>query len=91
MLAELKIISGCPTRYPRNPCPIQKASTLPKEYRQHNKKVDQEYGGFPQDQVACFPTMMGLRRMGRVGERFGDVWSKTSATTEGEVAVKKEK
>ena len=53
MLAELKIISGCPTRYPRNPCPIQKAvdrraSTLPNEYRQHDKKVDQEYGGVPQ-------------------------------------------
>ena len=56
VLAELKVISCCPTRYPRNPCPIQKAvdkraSTLPAEYRQHARKVDTEYGGVLQGVV----------------------------------------
>ena len=56
VLAELKVISCCPTRYPRNPCPIPKAvdrraSTLPAEYRQHARKVDAEYGGVPQGVV----------------------------------------
>ena len=56
VLAELKVISCCPTRYLRNPCPLLKAvdrraSTLPNEYRQHARKVDSEYGGVPQGVV----------------------------------------
>ena len=50
VLAELKTISCCPTRYKRNPRAIAKAvdrraATLPHEYRQHARKVDQQYGG----------------------------------------------
>ena len=84
MLAELKVISCCPTRYQRNPCPIMKAVdrrafTLPNEYRQHAKKVDREYGGVPQGVVGpvkakllAFPP---LRRwiLGAWGEASEDV------------------
>ena len=50
VLAELKVISCCPTRYKRNPRATVKAvdrraATLPNEYRQHARKIDREYGG----------------------------------------------
>ena len=84
VLAELKVISCCPTRYQRNPCPILKAvdrraSTLPNEYRQHARKVDREYGDVPQGVVGpveakllAFPP---LRRwvFGAWGEASEDV------------------
>ena len=70
VLAELKVISCCPTRYLRNPCTLLKAvdrraSTLPNEYRQHAGKVDSEYGGgVPQgaigpveDKLLSFPPL----------------------------------
>ena len=84
VLAELKVISSCPTRYQRNPCPIVKAvdrraSTLPNEYRQHAKKVDREYGGVPQGEVgpveAKLLSFPPLRRwvFGAWGEASEDV------------------
>ena len=50
VLAELKVISCCPTRYKRNPRATTKAvdrraATLPAEYRQHARRIDREYGG----------------------------------------------
>jgi len=49
-LAELKVISCCPTRYQRDPRATikavdRRAVTLPNEYRQHARKIDREYGG----------------------------------------------
>ena len=84
VLAELKVISCCPTRYQRNPCPQMKAvdrraSTLPAEYRQHAKKVDIEYGGVPQGVVgpveAKLLSFPPLRRwvFGAWGEASEDV------------------
>ena len=50
VLAELKVISSCPTRYQRNPRATVKAvdrraATLPGEYVKHARSIDQEYGG----------------------------------------------
>ena len=49
-LAELKVISCCPTRYKRNPRATERAvdrraATLPNEYLQHARKIDREFGG----------------------------------------------
>ena len=45
-LAELKVISCCPTRYKRNPRATDRAvDTLPNEYLQHARKIDREFGG----------------------------------------------
>ena len=84
VLAELKVISCCPTRYKRNPCPILKAvdrraATLPNEYRQHAEKVDREYGDVPQGVVgpvqAKLLSFPPLRRwvFGAWGEASEDV------------------
>ena len=56
MLAELKVISCCPTRYQRDPRATikavdRRAITLPNEYRQHARKIDREYGGVPEGVV----------------------------------------
>ena len=56
MLAELKVISSCPTPYARNPRATDKAvdrraSTLPKEYLTHAKNIDQLYREVPQGVV----------------------------------------
>ena len=56
VLAELKVISCCPTRYKRVPRTTTKAvdrraATLPAEYRQHAKKIDREYGGVQEGSV----------------------------------------
>ena len=56
VLAELKIISSCPTRYQRNPRAATKAvdrraATLPGEYVKHARSIDQEYGGVPDGTV----------------------------------------
>ena len=50
VLAELKCISCCPTRYPRDPCPSSKAvdsraALLPNEYNLKAKKIDNKFGG----------------------------------------------
>ena len=83
-LAELKVISCCPPRYLRNPCPLQKAvdkraATLPGEYRQHARKVDREFGGVPEGRVgpveAKLLSFPPLRRwvFGAWGEASEDV------------------
>ena len=56
VLAELKVISCCPTRYQRDPRATikavdRRAVTLPNEYRQHARKIDREYGGVPEGVV----------------------------------------
>ena len=84
VLAELKSISSCPTRYKRNPRATTKAvdrraSTLPNEYTQHAKMLDRVYGGTPdgvvgpvQAKLQSFPP---LRRwvFGAWGEASEDV------------------
>ena len=55
-LAELKVISSCPTRYSRNPRAAVKAvdrraATLPAEYQRHARSIDQQYGGVQAGQV----------------------------------------
>ena len=56
VLAELKVISSCPTRYPRNPRATVKAvdrraATLPGEYVKHARQIDRDYGGIPEGTV----------------------------------------
>ena len=56
VLAELKVITSCPTRYPRNPRSTKKAvdrraDTLPREYLQYAKNIDSEFGEVPVDVV----------------------------------------
>ena len=79
VLAELKVISSCPTRYPRNPRATVKAvdrraSTLPREYTEKAKTIDTLYGGVPQGAVGPVqaklhsfppPSQVGLWSMGR--------------------------
>ena len=86
VLAELKVICSCPTRYARNPRATEKAvdrraSTLPKEYLTHAQNIDQLYGEVPkgvvgpvQAKLQSFPT---LRRwvFGAWGEASDDVHS----------------
>ena len=71
VLAELKVISSCPTRYPRAPRKRDKAvkrraDLLPAEYARHAKKIDTEYGGVPKEvmgpvarKLASFPRLRG--------------------------------
>ena len=68
-LAELKVISSCPTRYRRAPraqesAVARRAAELPGSYRSKAKKLDTEYGGVPEDQdgpvarkLASFPRL----------------------------------
>ena len=56
VLAELKVITSCPTRYQRNPRATVKAvdrraSTLPREYTEKAKSIDTLYGGVPDGAV----------------------------------------
>ena len=49
-LAELKVITSCPTRYQRNPRNTTKAvdrraALLPGEYARHARNIDRVYGG----------------------------------------------
>ena len=84
VLAELKVISSCPTRYQRNPRATVKAvdrraSTLPGEYVKHARSIDQEYGGTAQGTVgpveAKLLSFPPLRRwvFGAWGEASEDV------------------
>ena len=84
VLAELKVISCCPTRYQQNPRATNKAvdrraSTLPNEYRQHARRIDREYGGVQADAVgpveAKLLSFPPLRRwvFGAWGEASEDV------------------
>ena len=93
MLAELKIISSCPTRYLRDPRDVVKsvdrqASTLPREYTNHARDVDREYGGVAvcvvgplQAKLLSFPP---LRRwvFGAWGEAYGDIHLKVDYLAE---------
>ena len=50
VLAELKMITSCPTRYHRNPRVGEKAvnrraATLAGEYSNHARDIDRVYGG----------------------------------------------
>ena len=70
-LAELKVISCCPTRYLRHPHPVVKAvdarsALLPGEYNLKAKKVDRRFGDVPVDRVGpvqaklqSFPPLRG--------------------------------
>ena len=84
VLAVLKSISSCPTRYKRNPRATTKAvdrraSTLPSEYTQHAKMLDRVYGGTPDGAVgpvqAKLQSFPPLRRwvFGAWGEASEDV------------------
>ena len=84
VLAELKVISCCPTRYQRDPRATikavdRRAVTLPNEYRQHARKIDREYGGVPEGVVgpveAKLISFPPLRRwvFGAWGEASEDV------------------
>ena len=94
VLAELKVISCCPTRYLRNPRSTikavdRRAATLPAEYRQHARKIDREYGGVQEGVVgpveAKLLSFPPLRRwvFGAWGEASEDVHTlvKDLATT----------
>ena len=71
VLAELKVISSCPTRYPRAPRTMGKAvqrraDLLPGEYARSAKTIDEEFGGVPKGVVgpvarklASFPRLRG--------------------------------
>ena len=84
VLAELKVISSCPTRYQRNPRATMKAvdrraSTLPREYTEKAKTIDTLYGGVPEGAVgpvqAKLHSFPPLRRwvFGAWGEASEDV------------------
>jgi hypothetical protein len=56
VLAELKVITSCPTRYqraPRHPnrAVQRRAEQLPREYEVKAKKMDSVYGGVPEGEV----------------------------------------
>ena len=84
VLAELKVISSCPTRYQRNPRATVKAvdrraATLPGEYARHARNIDREYGGVAQGTVGPVESKLlsfpPLRRwvFGAWGEASEDV------------------
>ena len=84
VLAELKMISSCPTRYQRDPRAAQKAvdrraSTLPAEYIKKARSMDQQYGGIQPGVVgpveAKLTSFPPLRRwvFGAWGEASEDV------------------
>ena len=72
VLAELKILSSCPTRYPRaprapEPAVARRANLLPGEYLRKARVMDRQYGGVPEDAVgpvegklASFPPLQSL-------------------------------
>ena len=69
VLAELKILSSCPTRYPRaprepEPAVAGRANLLPGEYLRKAKVMERQYGGVPEDaggpverKLASFPPL----------------------------------
>ena len=71
VLAELKVLSSCPTRYRRAPRAAVKAVTkrageLPGEYARKARTMDVEYGGVPEGEVgpvarklSSFPPLQG--------------------------------
>ena len=86
VLAELKCISSCPSRYSRNPRATTKAvdkraSTLPREYQNHARSIDQVYGDVPRGAVgpveAHLLSFPPLRRwvFGAWGEASEDIHS----------------
>ena len=81
VLAELKVISSCPTRYLRAPRSTEKAvkkraDLLPGEYLSSAKKIDEEFGGVPEGVVG--PVARKLTSFPRLrGWVFG-AWSEAS-------------
>ena len=85
VLAELKVISCCPTRYARAPRHKEKAvqrwaKLLPGEYARKAKKMDTEYGGVPNGEegpvakkLASFPLQSWV--FGAFGEASEDIHS----------------
>ena len=84
VLAEVKTLSCCPTRYQRNPrntirAVDRRASTLPREYQLHAKKIDREFGGVAEGVIgpveAKLLTFPPLRRwvFGAWGEASEDI------------------
>ena len=69
VLAELKILSSCPTCYPRaprepEPAVAGRANLLPGEYLRKAKVMERQYGGVPEDaggpverKLASFPPL----------------------------------
>ena len=62
-LAELKVLSSCPTRYARAPRAREKAvkkraDQLPNEYLKKAQKVDTEYGGVPEGTMGPVATKL---------------------------------
>ena len=84
VLAELKTICSCPTRYERNPLPEDKAverraATLPREYNTKAATMDHKYGGVEagvvgpvQAKLQSFPPLKKLV-FGNWGEASTDV------------------
>ena len=72
MLCELKVISACKTRYPRNPLPRdgqraveRRANGLTGEYQRKAMTVDWEYGGNPRPPPQLPGAPQPPRRIGR--------------------------
>jgi hypothetical protein len=84
VLAELKVITSCPTRYHRNPRVEEKAvnrraATLAGEYSNHARDIDRVYGGVAvgvvgpvQAKLLSFPPLRGWV-FGAFGEASTDV------------------
>ena len=77
MLCELKVISACKTRYPRNPLPRdgqraveRRANGLTGEYQRKAMTVDWEYGGNPRPPPQLPGAPQPPRRIGRVESRL---------------------
>ena len=72
ILYEMKVVSSCKTRYPRNPKPEARAvdtraELLPNEYLSKARKTDQNYGGTAEGEVGgverkllSFPRVRGM-------------------------------
>ena len=72
VLAELKMLSSCPTRYPRAPraresAVTRRANLLPREYERKAQLMDRQYGGVQgnvagpvERKLSSFPRLQGL-------------------------------
>ena len=81
MLAELKVISSCPTRYQRAPrapetAVKRRADMLPREYRKKAVHMDTEYGGVPEGEVG--PVARKLASFPRLQSWVFGAWCEAS-------------
>ena len=86
-LYEMKVLSSCKTRYPRNPHPEdtavdRRAALLQGEYLRKARKVDQKYGGVMVGEVGgverkllSFPAVRGLivGAWGEINDQFEEL------------------